>query len=779
MPDLITLNQLVQQENKVYCPPGAAREKFGYSDGDEVERYLHQVLGSASDLGSRSAELQRCIIDWPSEYHLSSDRANILRGFDLGGIGNVLELGSGCGAISRYLGELGIKVDAVEGSMARAGLGQLRCRDLDTVRVVNANYNDLVFPQQHYDLVLFIGVAEYAHRFHPESGSDREAVIYILDQARKLLSPDGLVMVAIENRLGMKYILGYHEDHYAKRFIGIHGYPDSAGIATYSAHEWQQIIEQAGYSASEFTYAFPDYKIPRVLLGDSYLENNPYSFNHLEGIFARDYTAPVRSSPTESIFWQAASGGNFVKTIANSFCILMANSPQPIARTAGFDFCHLPGPGRLPKYAVITQKLKSKDVIQKRLAAGHSGSEKNTGITHRLDDQPYLRGNLLSVDWLRSILIYVRRDEFERQLTRYYEYLGEIEGRGEPLTIDILPINIIVDDSGGFHVFDQEWEVDWEISREYLLFRSLLTFIVTNWKYLQDFLGWLELYTVYDFIDYGFRTNQLHLAPYMEPFMELEDRFQQMISANPAQQAVNRLLATTFDFSSARRDVYASCCWKEGEQGFGDERKVTLTVTPDPESQTLRFALPANVAVISSLRIDPFDIRKNENIGFYRISRIALVESAGTAIIPLWSLQDEQEIASQCDADSTFFQQVDGLKSWMSVGDFPKMTFDLGKVYSRSEDARFEVHVDIGLAESTDYILARHRYLIREQQLNRKIDGMTESMDYLFGLKQTLKDLKHDLEATRKEVVDIKESKPFRIGQKIIRAATLLKGRRG
>ena len=124
MDDLILKNRLEHQDNGVYCVPGKAYRDFGYTDGESVEQYLDKIFSETTDLSSRSAWLQASIIDWPTEYHLSSARSSLLRGFDLPSAGNVLELGSGCGAISRYLGELGLTVDAIDGSPDPGRSGQ-------------------------------------------------------------------------------------------------------------------------------------------------------------------------------------------------------------------------------------------------------------------------------------------------------------------------------------------------------------------------------------------------------------------------------------------------------------------------------------------------------------------------------------------------------------------------------------------------------------------------------------------------------------------------------
>ena len=100
---LIELNGFKRSNDGVYSI-GADRVTFDYSDGEDSEFKLKQILSNAKNLASDSSELEEHISDWPSEYHLSSIRANLLRCLDLSGVKRVLELGCGCGSITRYLG---------------------------------------------------------------------------------------------------------------------------------------------------------------------------------------------------------------------------------------------------------------------------------------------------------------------------------------------------------------------------------------------------------------------------------------------------------------------------------------------------------------------------------------------------------------------------------------------------------------------------------------------------------------------------------------------------
>ena len=55
----------------------------------------------------------------------------------------------------------------------------------------------------------------------------------MLRRAARALTPGGVIVVAIENRMGAKYLFGGAEDHLAQQWSGIAGYPqlgNEAGI---------------------------------------------------------------------------------------------------------------------------------------------------------------------------------------------------------------------------------------------------------------------------------------------------------------------------------------------------------------------------------------------------------------------------------------------------------------------------------------------------------------------------------------------------------------------
>lgn len=337
------LNQLVRGQDGVFR--GASEKEFNYSDGEDAEQKLHRILSAAKDLGSDSAELDAQIDDWPTEYHLSSSRANLLRSLNLGNVHNVLELGCGCGSISRYLGEQQhLNIDAVEGSSIRASLAALRCRDQANVTISSGNFNQMKFPQDHYDLVLFVGVTEYAGRFSDRK-TDQQALQDLLSLASAALSENGTVVIAIENRTGLKYMMGAGEDHYGRGYVGIDDYPQSTGIRTYSKAQWEEQLAQSDFAASRFAYPFPDYKIPTLLITESSGASKAECSQALAKIRSRDYLAPFDLGAQEARLWQSVVESDCLSELSNSYMILLGQDQSKLEQLlpAGiFEFAEGP-----------------------------------------------------------------------------------------------------------------------------------------------------------------------------------------------------------------------------------------------------------------------------------------------------------------------------------------------------------------------------------------------------------------------------------------------------
>lgn len=233
-----------------------------YSDGDETENRIRSIIQNCTDVSVMSDELKQYCTDWPTHYYLNKNRVNLLRHYaDVLRNADVLEIGAGCGAITRFLGECQANVFALEGSKRRASIARERCRDLANVEVVSENFTEFQLPHQ-FDVITLIGVLEYANWFTPGENPALE----MLKKVKTFLKPSGVLIIAIENQLGLKYFAGAPEDHLGERMVGVEGRYLNNGPQTFGKHVLDQMLKQAGFEATEFSAPLPDYKLPLALI---------------------------------------------------------------------------------------------------------------------------------------------------------------------------------------------------------------------------------------------------------------------------------------------------------------------------------------------------------------------------------------------------------------------------------------------------------------------------------------------------------------------------------
>jgi len=238
-------------------------EAHKYSDGEEVETFILNVFKEGRDTLEVLANDNR----WPVLCHLSPMRRNIVLPMDLSKEDVVLEIGSGMGAVTEPLSERVKKVDCIELSKMRSLANAYRNKDRDNVNIYVGSFNKIKLNKK-YDVIVLIGVLEYAELYI--EGSD--PFKGFLKTLNNLLKPGGKIYIAIENRLGIKYLAGNPEDHWGKAYIGIEGYiTDKKGAKTFSKSELEKLLKDSGFSNLYFYYPFPDYKLPKYIYSDEYL----------------------------------------------------------------------------------------------------------------------------------------------------------------------------------------------------------------------------------------------------------------------------------------------------------------------------------------------------------------------------------------------------------------------------------------------------------------------------------------------------------------------------
>ena len=460
---------------------------WGYSDGDQVEASLLDVMETCSDRSVLSAELAQRIVDWPTRYYFSAKRANLLRPFSSLLAGRVLEIGAGCGAVTRYLGETAASVVALEPSSRRARVAAARCRGLENVQVVIDDLEKFGKTGQKFDAVTMIGVLEYAHRF-----SDRpDAALHWLRQARSLLNPGGVLFLAIENKLGLKYFAGAPEDHLGRPMIGIGDLYEDRGPRTYGRAELIRMLDDAGYADSALALPFPDYKLPDsvVLSGNvGVVPGFDGGVALAEASVGRDRDLAGYPLFSMDRTWQVLLENGLLQDMANSFMVLAHAecSQHPYGKINRDRSAYHYSVERLPQFCKEAVFERSEDgsarVSRRRLGSGPEASGK---IGFEPADEAYVRGRA----WSRVLYRDLCRDGWRAEavadwLRAWVEQVFlslrlDWEGQCDPLfclpgaCIDMLPHNLIFDEQAGFHFIDKEWTWLGDVTLGYLVFRGL------------------------------------------------------------------------------------------------------------------------------------------------------------------------------------------------------------------------------------------------------------------------------------------------------------------
>lgn len=466
--------------------------KDTYSDGGIEDEILAAVKSG------RAQEVLTTDKRWPILYHLSDMRGNLLSWLDIGKDKRVLEIGGGCGAVTGVLAAQSGHVDMVEISPRRAEIAAYRNQEYDNITIHVGNLNDMHFAEK-FDCITLIGVLEYAGSFTHTDNPYED----FLENCRQLLKPDGALVVAIENRLGMKYFSGAHEDHTGKRFDGITGYNNISHVRTFSHQELAGLLETVGFKGLEWYYPYPDYKLPSDVFSDK-CEPTPSEIRYILN-FTMDADRLELFSEKEAMasICEAGLFGEFT----NSFLVLAhlheTYAPHPVEKvhvalqrgarySVATSFVTIDGKKYVKKTALteaarahIKTIVENSQILAKRLGAQRVADSRLT------DDGQSLLMEYIEGTSFTDLMLQALREDGIKAFLQYLEFYWNnvIDGNGKTSDIhsfaeenryydmDCNFDNVIVTDQGEFVRIDYEWLVP-DIRKEVVLYNSIAILLI-------------------------------------------------------------------------------------------------------------------------------------------------------------------------------------------------------------------------------------------------------------------------------------------------------------
>ena len=132
--------------------------------------------------------------------------------------------------------------------------------------------------KQEYDIVIMYDL----YGFCIESEVQVKEMLGILLEVKKT---KGTMLMALENKLGMKYFAGCQEEQQGGYYVGIEDYSSwDSDIQPLSKKEIEYLLNAIGDIEYKFYYPYPDYKYPTIVYTDECLPKEGELFRNIRNI---------------------------------------------------------------------------------------------------------------------------------------------------------------------------------------------------------------------------------------------------------------------------------------------------------------------------------------------------------------------------------------------------------------------------------------------------------------------------------------------------------------
>lgn len=563
-------------------------------------------------------------------YHLSPIRENILNWYPFSQNCKILEVGSGCGAITGLLCKKAAHVTSIELSKARADINYERHKDVDNLEIIVGNFNRVEL-EADYDYVVVNGVLEYAASFI----EGERPYHTFLDKLNRYLKPTGTLLVAIENRLGAKYFSGALEDHTDKCFLGISDYPGVDGVKTFSKVELSELLMQSGYQCLQYYYPYPDYKFPIEIYTDDNINAGSYGRN-----FA-GFEKMHRRLFDEHIFEKALMDEQIMDRFANSFLVEARKTRHKDAQRVIYAKLNS---ARREKFAIGTiiknSRFHKKSVVKFALNVQardhiyqlHKNSEmKSFFLKGKLSEDGVVYPFVKDMTLADKIGIYTRNADMEGVITLIQDVFENVLDKGEEkkdiyslhfrelfgdrrventfvcinnANIDLIADNIFCKDKE-YIVVDCEWCLNVDVPVKFI-----------KWRFLNEMFQQNTYFNSQQRQQYVLERFDIS-AREVDLYREWANYFAQNYVADERlvkyQKLTEALDVTDYlrDIHTVSTDIYVDVGF-----GFSEENKACCDIRISKNDEFLAVFDLSQWDVIKAIRWDPIDgeVVKCENI---------------------------------------------------------------------------------------------------------------------------------------------------------------------
>lgn len=333
-----------------------------------------------------------------------------------------------------------------------------------------------------YDVIVQIGILENQN----ESTKDTWNVQMKL--YRTMLKATGRLLLAVPNRLGLKYFAGCQDEVYDRYFLGPEGYAPDMSKQACSRREYEQGIQEAGFQGISYYYPYPDYLFPTTIYSDDRLPE-PGELNENIRNFNKDrYLLFDEGKVYNSLLKEGLYG-----ELANSF-FLVCDKEETVSQGEKVIYSKF-SLERDERFQIRTDIIKKSDgtrVVRKapmtEAAVAHLAQmEKNY---HRLQENtkgtgihfcpakrvgeavefPWAKGEMLQHK-LQRLLEAGDEKATQSLIMQYIEVVHRLFPT-EVVDVDLIFPNILVD-KNDWNIIDYEWTYEADIPEKWVLYRAM------------------------------------------------------------------------------------------------------------------------------------------------------------------------------------------------------------------------------------------------------------------------------------------------------------------
>ena len=460
---------------------------------------------------------------------LSKIRENILSWYPFKENAKILEIGANLGEITGLLCENASKVVAIENSKMKIEFMAKRYADKENLDII-AGYIENIKLDEKFDYITLIGTLE-------RRDVDYKQIITI---AKELLNDGGKILLALDNKLGIKYFSKTDKTGICvtnpvdKKFINI--------------EKLYNYLHEIGLNNIKTYYPMPDYKLTNVIFTDL----RPLSKNDLSRNVVYNSEDTINFYDENTVYRELLDlPENVVKNFMNSYFLEIACNEQfekdvESEKVKLISFSNM----RKPKYRIKTivkenfvYKYPANDESQNHIEETKKNIDiiKNAGLK-TLDS--YNENEIISEFCKEKtldevIMEFAKQNEKEKAIDLMKRFKDEIKYKLKPGSIEnnvfdkykikydkeeILSMYFVEDGlwdlifqncfyvNGEFFFYDQEW-CEKNLPIEYIMYRAIKYFVRLK-KYISD----EEMYSILE-ID----KSKIKL------FDELDDKIQEEI----------------------------------------------------------------------------------------------------------------------------------------------------------------------------------------------------------------------------------------------------------